>query len=216
MLVEALAAPTSSLALRKKMKLPSKYILDTESIKLNSYRLICYFYANKEIARSSDPEERQDNVAKLEEKYFFSEISKLLIDIAISIRILDDQMKSLPTDSELRWLYDEAMKRTNQRYNCMMFDGMNLREVCNKIIHADLVEPHIQEAEGSHEIDHYNWLGWSEAVEHSDDQNIPKPEPIKWHHLTNNVRLGGKHKGKEWFHLLQVPIFVEAIVELFK
>lgn len=194
------------------MQLPSKYILDREGIKLNAYRLICYFYANKEIARRSDPESINDNIAKLEDKYFFSEISKLLIEISISLRVLDDQMKSLPQDSEIRQFYDLAMDNANRHHNCMMLDKMSLREVCNKIIHADLVEPHIQETEdGGHEIDHYNWLGWSEDIEHSGDKAIPKPDPIKWKHLTNNVRLGGKYKGKQWWHLLEIPVFVEAI-----
>lgn len=197
------------------MQLPSKYILDRESIKLNAYRLICYFYANKKIARCSDPESGGDGIAKLEERYFFSEISKLLIGIAISLRVLDDQMKSLPQHSEIRKSYDLAMDNTNRHHKCMMFDEMSLREVCNKIIHADLVEPHIPETEdGGHEIDHFNWLGWAEAVEHSGDKTIPKPDPIKWKHLNNNVRLGGKHKGKQWWHLLEIPIFVEAIGEL--
>ena len=107
------------------------------------------------------------------------------------------------------------MELVNARYHCMMFDEMNLREVCNKIIHADVVEPHLQEStDGGHEIDHYNWLGWHEAVEHSGDISIPEPDPIAWSHLTNNIRLGGKHNGKEWWHLLEVPTFVAAIGEL--
>tara|TARA_R110002167_G_scaffold361651_1_gene580175 strand:+ start:316 stop:645 length:330 start_codon:yes stop_codon:yes gene_type:complete len=107
------------------------------------------------------------------------------------------------------------MMGVNDRYDCMMFDIMNLREVCNKIIHADIVEPHVQESEdGGHEIDNYNWLGWSEAVEQSGDHDIPEPDPIKWKYLTNNIRLGGKQQGKQWWHLLEVPTFVGAVSEL--
>jgi len=107
------------------------------------------------------------------------------------------------------------MKNVNRRYHCMMFDEMNLRETCNKIIHADVVEPHIQESEdGGHEIDNYNWLGWSEAVEQSGDRDIPEPDPIKWKHLTNNIRLGGKQRREQWWHLLEVPTFVGAVAEL--
>ena len=197
------------------MQLPSKFILDRENIKLNAYRLISYFYANKEISKHSDPEKRDDSIAKLEDKYFFSEISKLLIEIAISLRVLDDQMKSLNQDSEIRRSYDLKMNETNQHYHCMMFDEMNIRDVCNKIIHANVVEPHIQETEnGGHEIDNYNWLGWSEAVEHSGNNTIPQPDYIKWKYLTNKVRLGGTHRGKQWWHLLEVPVFVEAVGEL--
>jgi len=49
------------------MQLPSSYVLDRESIKLNVYRLICHFYANKEIARRADPDTKDDAIAKLED-----------------------------------------------------------------------------------------------------------------------------------------------------
>ena len=197
------------------MQLPSNYVLDREVIKLNAYRLICHFYANKEIARHSDPDTRDDSIAKLEDNYFFREISRLLLEVAISVRVLDDQMKTISNESEIRLSYEAAMRAVNHRYHCMMFEDMNLREVCNKIIHADIVEPHVQESEdGGHEIDYYNWLGWSEAVEHSGDEDIPEPDPIKWNHLTNNIRLGGKRRGEQWWQLLEVPTFVGAIGEL--
>ena len=194
------------------MQLPSSYVLDREAIKLNAYRLICHFYANKEISRHTDPDTRDDAIATLEDNYFFREMSRLLLEVAISVRVLDDQMKKVNETSEIRINYDTAMEQVNHRYNCMMFDNMNLREVCNKIIHAEVVEPHIQESEnGNHEIDSYNWIGWSDAVEQSGGENIPEHEPIKWKHLTNNIRLGGKHRGEEWWHLLEVPTFVGAI-----
>ena len=190
------------------MNLPSKYVLDVESIKLNSYRLISLFYANKEIARSTNPESR-DGIAKLEDKFFFSEMSKLLIEIAISIRVLDDQMKVLPESSEIKKAYDAAMIVTNKKHSCMMFDELSLRETCNKIIHADLVEPHVEEStNGDHEFDIHNWLGWSEAMEYSEGEDISTPVPIKWKHLTNNVRLGGK-KGKAGIQIISATLMVE-------
>ena len=198
------------------MRLSSSYVLSREAIKLNAYRLICHFYANKEIARHTAPDTRDDAIAKLEDDHFFHEMSRLLLEVAISVRVLDDQMKRLKERSEIRESYDAAMREVNRRYNCMMLDEMNLREVCNKIIHAEVVEPHIQELEdGGHEIDNYNWLGWTEAVEHSGDNEIPRPEPIKWKHLTNKIRLGGKHQGEQWWYLLDAPTFVGAIGRLF-
>lgn len=197
------------------MQLPSSYMLDREAIKLDAYRLICHFYANKEIARHTDPDTRDDAIAKLEDNYFFREMSRLLLELAISIRVLDNQMKKLKQAPEIRASYNAAMKGVNRRYSCMMFDEMNLREVCNKIIHAEVVEPHFQESEdGGHEIDNYNWLGWSEAVENSGDKGIPEPKLIEWKYLTNNIRIGGKHRGEQWWHLLEVPAFVGAIGEL--
>lgn len=197
------------------MQLPSRYVLDREAIKLNAYRLLSHFYANKEIARQTDPDSRNDAIAKLEDNYFQREMSRLLLEIAISLRVLDDQMKKQDKSSEIRIVYDAASKKVNHLHNCMMFDKMNLREVCNKIIHADTVEPHIRESDdGSHKYDTYSWLSWSEAIEQSGDSEIPKPEPIKWKYLTNNIRLGGKRGKEQWWHLLEVPIFVRAISEL--
>ncbi len=200
------------------MELPSSYVLDKESIRLNAYRLICHFYANKEISRNSDPDDRDDAIAIMEDSYFFREMSRLLLEIAISVRVLDDQMKTLENESELKQTYLSAMQHVNENYHCMMFDEMSLREVCNKIIHANVVEPHIEEAEdGQHEIDHRNWLGWADAREHLDPIRVgEKPDPIKWKHLTNNIRLGGTHRGKQWWYLLIVPSFVGAIGDLYE
>jgi hypothetical protein len=52
------------------MVLPSKYVLDREAIKLNAYRLLSHFYANKEIARQAYPDTRDDSIAILEDNYF--------------------------------------------------------------------------------------------------------------------------------------------------
>ena len=197
------------------MELPSHYIVDRENIKSNAYRLICCFYASKEIARTSDPENRNEGIALLENQLFFKEVSRLLLEIAISVRVMDDQMNQLPNSSEVKTLYLKSLGRVNQNFNCMMFDNMNLRDVCNKIIHAIVVEPHFQElSDGDHEIDHYNWMSWCESSEYSGNKEIPEPDPITWKHLTNNIRLGGKHRGEQWWHLLVVPTFVESVSEL--
>ncbi|NOU51293.1 hypothetical protein HG263_12220 [Pseudoalteromonas sp. JBTF-M23] len=197
------------------MRLPSTYALDKESIKLNAYRLLCHFYANKEIARSVDPDNRDDPFAKLEDCYFHREMSKLLIDIAISLRILDDQMSKADEASDEVIAYNRRKTEVNRKYSCMMFDDMSLREVCNKIIHAEVVEPHFAESDdGTHKIDSFNWLYWSDSMEQSGDTDIPKPEPIKWKYLARRIRLGGRKGKQKWWFLLEVPTFVNAIIEL--
>jgi hypothetical protein len=198
------------------MKLPGTYTLDTESIRLNAYRLLCLFYANKEIARLSDPADRDDSASRLERSFFSREMTHLLLGIAIGLRVLDDQMLALPTNSATRQKYLLARDAVNRHPNCMMFDSMTLREVCNKIIHAIVVEPHDHEVTtGSHDIDHRNWLGWSDVVDLSSREEAgPEPEPIQWNHLTGHIRLGGQLGGKSWWHLLDVPIFVDTINDL--
>ena len=197
------------------MELPSRYVLDRESIKLNAYRLICHFYSNKEIARQSEPGIPSNGIARLEQRYFYREVSHLLLNIAMSLRVLDDLMKGMEASSELKKAHYKAMDNVNQRYLCMMFDDMNLRQVCNKIIHADIMEPHLMESkDGTHLNDSFNWLAWAESNEGNYDKEIPKPDPIEWRHLTNNVRLVGKYNNKEWCHVLVVPVYVEAVSEL--
>jgi hypothetical protein len=67
------------------------YVLDRESIKLDAYRLLSLFYANKEIARRSDPMgDFPDAAAKLEQEYFGREMTRLLLTISIALRTLDD------------------------------------------------------------------------------------------------------------------------------
>lgn len=196
------------------VKLPSAYTLDRESIKLNAYRLLTLFYANKEIARLSDPERRDDAASKLERTFFAREMTQLLLNIAIGVRVLDDQMKGLPVADPLRRAYLVRRDAVNRSHNCMMFDEMSLREVCNKVIHATTVEPHSTKGYESHKIDEYNWFGWSEAEEQSPGEAGPKPDPIDWEHLSGHIRLGGQQAKEQWWHLLEVPTFVDAVVEL--
>jgi hypothetical protein len=201
---------------RGDMNLPNTYTLDTETIRLNAYRLLCLFYANKEIARLSDPDDRNDGASELERTFFSREMTHLLLNIAIGLRVLDDQMRTLTMADEQRQAYDRSLKNVN-RHSCTVFDYLPLREACNKIIHANVVEPHDRPMLGDHELDHQNWLGWSEAVDQSSLEEVgaaPGPS-VAWSHLSGQVRLGGYYRKKPWWHLLDVPAFVDAIYELF-
>lgn len=179
----------------------SSYALDRESIKLDAYRLICLFHASKEIARRSDPtHEYPDAAASLERTFFPREMSRLLLSIAIGLRTLDDQMNRLPRTSPERLQYVAARDRAD-RFHCMMFDEMSLREVCNKIVHASVVEPHFTEGAEPHA---YDLMAWEATDEESS---------IGWQHLSGNIRLGGQKAGAQWWHLLEVPVFIEAVCE---
>lgn len=193
---------------------PGTYTLDAEKVKLNAYRLLCLFHANMEIARTTDPEATNEPAAHLERQFFSREMTELLLSIAIGVRVMDDQANSLPLDSQFRIEYVARRAAVNNNRQCMMFDMMSLREVCNKIIHAVVVEPHSTEGTGSHQIDEYNWLGWSESQDQAPDDVGPEPMPIKWSHLSGNIRLGGSRGREQWWHLLMVPTFVEAVYEL--
>jgi len=192
----------------------TNYALDAETIKLNAYYLLCLFFTNKEIARQANPESHDDALSLLEHQFFASEVTKLLLNIAISLRVLDDQINHLPCDSPQKRAYLQALLDVNNRYNCTMFDRLSLREVCNKIIHATNTEPHMQDASDPHQIDEHNSLEWSEAMEQSGGKAGPKPDFVKWQHLSCRIRLAGTQRGVEWACLLEVPVFVEAVYTL--
>jgi hypothetical protein len=197
------------------MKLPSTYTLDKETIKLNSYRLLCLFYANIEIARLSDPEDRSDPASQLQSTFFSREMTQLLLSIAIGVRVLDDQMNNLAKTDPMRQSYFLTRDEVNARHRHIMWvDTMSLRDVCNKVIHATLVEPHTVNTRGSHKVDEDNYRGWCTADDLAPGEVGPEPEPIEWQYLSTNIRLGGIYAKKQWWHLLSLPTFVEAVFEL--
>lgn len=194
----------------------ASYDLNRETIKRDAYRLLCLFYANKEISRLSDPNRRDDAASQLERSYFGHEVSQLLIGIAISLRVLDDQMRSMPPESDERQRYEKLLNEVNHDFRCMLFDdGLTLRDTCNKIIHATTVEPHFQDGHEAHEHDDFNWIGWDSITQRS-KKPIPEPDPVKWKHLNAYIRLGGHKNKKQWWHLLEVPTFVDAVYFLFE
>lgn len=174
------------------------YTFDRASIRLDAYRLLTLFYANKEIARQSNPETRHEAASELEREFFPREMSRLLLNIAIALRALDDQMNALPAADPKRQRYLMTRDHVNAKHACMLFDSMTLREVCNKVVHANIVEAHSQAGTEAHKIDEYR----------------DGEEPTRWEHLSFNVRLGGKKGDENWYHLLKVPAFIAAIAEL--
>jgi hypothetical protein len=173
------------------------YELDAQQIKLNAYRLGCLFFANKEIARRSDPAS-PNAAAQLEQHFFVREMSHLLLQIAIALRVMDDQMRSRPSNDAKRAEYFNRRDDTDRQFQCMMFDELPLREVCNKIIHATIVEPHLAQADDSHHLDEF------------------QSNPIEWTHLTGSIRLVGRKGSEDWYHLLEVPEFIAAISSLLR
>lgn len=193
--------------------LPHAYTLDAEALKLNAYRLLCLFYANKEISRLCDPESSTDAAAVLERRFFWREMTQLLLALAIGLRVLDDQMRARTSVDESRRAYEQRRSKVNDKHHCMMFDDMSLRETCNKIIHATVVQPHSSVGTEHHQIDEWNMLAWSHSIDGFEEGTTPDPvpDPIEWSHLSGHIRLGGRHGDRQWWHLLDVPKFVEAI-----
>lgn len=98
-----------------------------------AYNLLCIFFANKEIARRSDPDDPSAPLRSLEGMFFESEASRLLIEMAVAMRVIDDQMHRLPADAPERIDY-ERKKESAKDYEWGLFDDLNLdlRKICNR------------------------------------------------------------------------------------
>lgn len=179
-----------------------KYLVDRGSVLKKAYNLLCLFFADKEISRRSDPSNENDPLKSLERMFFESEASSLLLEIAIAIRVLDDQMRKLPESDKDRIQYENLRFRVDS-YTYALFDDLNLdlRQVCNKIIHSNIMEPHFSEGYEANEFDLAYKYGEGDKT-------------IDWSHLNGYVRLSGTGKGTEWYVLLDVEIFIKAVHEL--
>jgi len=178
----------------------SAYQIEKSEILRKAYQLLAYFLANKQIANIAHPDNSDDPLKSLDARYIFQETSKLLLEVAILFRALDDQLQK-PKNLVNREKYLERVKSTNQRYSLDMFENLSIRECCNKIIHATVFEPKIVEGLGAHSKDLAAFYG--------DDE-----KEIVWHHLSGDIRIAGKHSGKDWAYLISVPEFVEALAYL--
>lgn len=63
------------------------------------------YIANKEIARRSDPHDTSAPLSSLERIFLTRDSSRLLIEIAVLARVIDDQMKNLDENDPERIRY---------------------------------------------------------------------------------------------------------------
>jgi hypothetical protein len=179
-----------------------RYVFDNNHILEKSYDLLCAIFANKEIARRSDPANEQAPLGMLEKKFFETKVTRLLIEIAASLRIMGDQMYKLhDNDGEKKAYYTRIAEIDN--YDFGLFDDLNLdfRETCNKIIHSDIFEFHFREGTEGHETDIAYLAGFQD-------------KEVDWKHLNGYVRLSGKKFKDVWIVLLDIEVFISAVVKL--
>lgn len=192
----------------------NSYVLDRESIKLDAYRLLCLFYANKEISRRTDPAGKwPDGSAHLERQYLGREVTRLLLTIAIALRTLDDQMNGLDREDPGGVRYRTMREVVNRTRRVAVPDELSLRQACNKIIHASSVAAVTKSGTEEHAFDAITQGSWLDNYD-PDDPTSKQPGALAWTHLSEHVALSGEHRGKEWAYRLDVPVFVAAIYEL--
>jgi hypothetical protein len=172
-----------------------KYQIDRSILLQKVYYLLCFFFANKEIARRTEPHEL---LALLEQRLFESEASRALIELAVGMRVIDDQMKKLSSDNSKLKAYRHRLITANALADARFNSSdkpTTFREMCNKIIHSDVLEPHLD-------------VG-SEPHQHYDTQSRRE-----WTHLSCYVRLSGRRGREEWNFLLAIDDFVKAVCVL--
>ena len=112
---------------------------DLQQFRRDLYRLLCYFKASEPIglliASNSDGlagDERQYGIEQLQQEFFTDEVSRILLQTAICVRILSDELEAEPEERSLGicGVYEEPLGRKKDMY---------LRVACNKLIHADRV-----------------------------------------------------------------------------
>jgi len=184
------------------MRTAGKYIFDKNVILEKSYDLLCTFFANKEIAFRSNPDNPKAPLMALEEHFFEPKVTRLLIEIATLLRVMDDQMQKLAGDDPKKGKYYNLLSRVNQtKFGLFQDEHWKFRDVCNKIIHSETFSPNFRDAAEGHSTDY----AFNEGYD---------AKSINWRHLSGYVRLSGKDFDDEWNILLDIEAFIIAIHSL--
>lgn len=110
--------------------------LGSEIIRLNLYRLLAHFHSS-EIITALANQDTGSNFEGLLDDFEEEEIQTLLLSVAVRIRILDDVYSKSEGQSTKDWDIDVGKFFPNKAEKD--FVRLSLREACNKIVHATLV-----------------------------------------------------------------------------
>ena len=111
--------------------------LDLKQIRLDVYRLACYFEASRSFAEQSLANDSELFINRLPLEFMEDEVSRTLLQSAIILRILDDESEA--DKDEKNPFYCGTLSSKNGRQK------LSLREACNKIIHGQKINFDIEE-----------------------------------------------------------------------
>ena len=184
------------------MHITGKYAFDKDVILDKSYDLLCTFFANKEIAFRSNPDDPNAPLIALEQRFFESKVTRLLIEIATLLRVMDDQIQNLPGNDPKKGTYYNVLVAINQtEFGLFQDEQWKFRDICNKIIHSDTFLPSFRDADEGHSTDYAYNEGYDE-------------KSVNWKHFSGYVRLAGKEFKNDWNILLDIEAFIIAIQRL--
>lgn len=203
--------------LRASMQITGSHVIDRDSILRKAYRLLSIFLAAGEIERRNWAAPEVDGLKLLEHRFFAVETSSLLVEIAASFRVLDDQIWRLPSDDPQRIVhiakkYDPRVPHQpgavaagffmKENAKTKRLEGawpMSIRDVCNKIIHADVIQHRTRPGVGPHGSDQHALF-------------FDLPLKKDWEHISEEVVLSGIENRRRWITPLSVVWFVRVLV----
>lgn len=106
---------------------------DLKQVRLDLYRLICYFEASRPLAELGAAQRASGEcfIDSLPREFFEDEVSRILLQSAIVLRILDGESEAEPEERDL-FICGELKQNSDT-------SELSLREACNKIIHAQKI-----------------------------------------------------------------------------
>ena len=178
------------------------HFIDKDRITILCFEILNLFAASKNIALSLQDPYYEDDVflnkdidiedsthLKLFSMYGSKQISNLLIQIAILVRLFDDQTKTSKKSAK----YIEHLNALNVQYTIGSYSEKNtfsLRDACNKIIHCDTIRPIYDSLDG-----------------------ISKNEP-NFYYLSGSIELTGKENRKKWTANLYLQCYIDLVMDL--
>lgn len=162
------------------------FFFDPNAFRIDLYRLLTCFYSSITFARFGAHID-SDVVRDLQGEFEETEITRLLVSIAVSSRIMDDRDKRRTEKFTLecgRLIPDLSKPETTE--------PLTLREACNKIIHASK----------------FNWD--AECLD-KEDARLPYPTT---RYVSPRMYLYGKKGTQEWKAELDVTEFVRSNAQL--
>ncbi len=107
------------------------FYTDTQILRLDLYRILCHFFASRNFAELSTGDAAWNPIAELADEFEESEIVRILVATSIYFRIFLDQnsLRGDPSGADSGLLTPDLSKPDQSQ-------TLDLREACNKIIHA--------------------------------------------------------------------------------
>ena len=176
------------------------HAIDRDVIRLQAYHLLNLFLANYGLACEHRFDDPKDTLGQLHQDFYLSEITRLLVSIAVSVRMLDDQLKGGEDHAASRKFVGEV---DTGDYIGSYSEGaepkprFGVREACNKILHAETARPLFEEGGEPHA-----------SYEESEEE-------YRWWYLTGEIELTGhRQHGVKWECCLYVPPFLDVVLEV--